>query len=157
MDTYMLNTIKIILLFVVFSTIHAKDTIVFAPLPMENIKTVLTQFNPMIKYLEKQLNKKIVLDYNQNYADILQKFKQKKIDIAYLGPLPYIALKDDYPAALPLVHFKNDNGSAFYKCSIVTFATNNTKLEDIINKKISYTTTFNLWLLKCQYPLRKIK
>lgn len=117
----------------------AKDTIIFAPLPVENIKTVFTQFNPMITYLEKLLDKKIIIDYNQNYADILEKFKQKKVDIAYLGPLPYIELKDKYPTALPLVHFKNNNGNAFYKCSIITFATNNTKLENIKNKKIALT------------------
>lgn len=135
----MFKFLKVILLLSLISVLSAKDTIVFAPLPMENIKTVFTQFNPMIKYLEKKLNKKIILDYNQNYADILQKFKQKRIDIAYLGPLPYVTLKSEYPAALPLVHFKNSNGNAFYKCSLVTFATNNTKLEDIIDKKIALT------------------
>jgi homoserine dehydrogenase len=57
----LLNTLKIILLLSLFSTINAKDTIVFAPLPMENRKTIFTQFSPMISYLEKQLNKKIKL------------------------------------------------------------------------------------------------
>lgn len=136
---FLLKFLKVILLFSLTSTLYAKETIIFAPLPMENIKTVFTQFDPMIKYLEKQLNKKIIIDYNQNYADILQKFKQKKIDIAYLGPLPYVALKDEYPAALPLVHFKNSDDNAFYKCSIITFSTNKTQVKDIINKKIALT------------------
>lgn len=135
----MLEFLKVILLISLMTPLCAKDTIIFAPLPVENIKTVFTQFNPMITYLEKLLDKKIIIDYNQNYADILEKFKQKKVDIAYLGPLPYIELKDKYPTALPLVHFKNNNGNAFYKCSIITFATNNTKLENIKNKKIALT------------------
>ena len=139
MDTYLLKTIKIILLFALLSTLQAKDTIVFAPLPMENIKTVFTQFNPMIDYLSKKLNKKIILDYNTNYADILKKFKQGKIDIAYLGPLPYVALKKEYPLASPLVHFKNSEGHTFYTCSIITFATTSTRINNIVNKKIALT------------------
>lgn len=93
----------------------------------------------MMKYLEKKLNKNVVLDYSTNYADLLNKFQQKKIDIAYLGPLPYITLKQEYPPVLPLVHFKNSDGNTFYTCSIVTFATDHTKIEDIKNKKIALT------------------
>lgn len=135
----MLKIIKIILLLLIYSTINAKDTLVFAPLPIENRKTLFTQFDPMIKYLEGQLDKKIIIDYNKNYSDILEKFKQKKIDIAYLGPLPYIELKKYYSPALPLVHFNNSNGNKFYTCSLVTFATNDITIKNIKNKKIALT------------------
>ena len=135
----MLKILQIILFLSLCSSVFAKDTLVFSPLPMENAKVTLTQFTPMIKYLEKKLNKKITIDYNKNYADILEKFKQNKIDLAYLGPLPYIELKEKYPSAIPLVHFKNSNGDAFYTCSLITFATTNTKIKNIINKKIALT------------------
>lgn len=139
MDYYLLKNIHIVLILSFFSTLYAKDTLTFAPLPMENIKTVFIQFNPMIKYLEKKLNKKIILDYNNNYADILKKIIEKKIDIAYLGPLPYIELKEKYPSTIPLVHFKSSDGKIFYTCSIITFGTSDTRIENIINKKIALT------------------
>ena len=135
----MLETIKSVLILSFFSSLSAKDILVFAPLPMENRKTIFTQFLPMVKYLEKNLNKKITIDYNENYVNMLKKIKQGKIDIAYLGPLPYIELKKNYPAVLPLVHFNSSDGNQFYTCSIVTLINNYTKIKNIINKKIALT------------------
>lgn len=120
-------------------SLYARESLVFAPLPVENVKTVYTQYAPMIKYLEKNLNKKIVFDYNANYEDILEKFAKKQIDLAILGPLPYVELKKEFYQTLPLVHFKNNNGDAFYTCSLIAFATTNTTLENIKNKKIALT------------------
>jgi len=112
---------------------------VFAPLPTENRKTVITQFYPMVKYLEKVLNIEIKIDYNDNYHDIIQKIKQGDIDIAYLGPLPYIITTMQYPNLNPIVSFKNKNGKSFYTCSLTTFISNNTEINKINNETIALT------------------
>jgi phosphonate transport system substrate-binding protein len=107
-----------------YASLHAKDTLVFAPLPIENKKILYDKFYPMIEYLEKKLDKKILFNYSNSYADILKKFQDKEIDFAYLGPLPYIELKKKYPDALPIVNFKNEEGETTYTCSLVTFIKN---------------------------------
>ena len=56
--------------------------------------------------IRKRLNKKIEIFYSDSYEQILEEFKKSKIDIAYLGPLPYVKLKESYDYAYPLVHFK---------------------------------------------------
>ena len=67
-------------------------TLTFAPLVKKDIEEINTQFLPMIKYLEKKLDVKIQIDYNSDYDALLEKFINGKIDITYLGPLPYLTL-----------------------------------------------------------------
>ncbi|PID39435.1 MAG: ABC transporter substrate-binding protein [Proteobacteria bacterium] len=99
---------------------HA-ETLRFAPLPMQNRETVVKQFRPMTSFLEKKLSTTIVYEYSDGYADLLEKFLQKKIDLAYLGPLPYVELRRSYEQAEPLVRFKEKSGNTTYTCSLVTF------------------------------------
>lgn len=121
------------------SIAYAKDTIVFAPLPLEDTKTIHLKFMPIIKYLEKKMQKKIVLDYNQNYNEILKKFMTGKVDLAYLGPLPYLSLEKQYDHTQALVNFKNKKGTISYTCSFVTFVSNQTQIENIKNETIALT------------------
>lgn len=118
------------ILFIFTSILFAKETIIFAPLPMLDKTKVYNTFYPMIKILEKKFNKKIEIYYSDNYEQILEDFKKGKIDIAYLGPLPYVKLKESYNLAYPLLHFKNKNGNSSYTCSFVKFI-NNKKIEKI--------------------------
>ena len=119
----MLHQVKLLFLFL-YASVYAKDTLVFAPLPIENQKILYDKFYPMIEHLEQKLGKKILFNYNDSYADILKKFENQEIDFAYLGPLPYVELKKKYPAALPIVNFKNEDGETTYTCSLVTFVKN---------------------------------
>ncbi len=124
--------LKILLLslFLFNSLLFSKDVLVFAPLPMLDKAKVYDTFYPMVQVLEKKLNKKIEIFYSESYEQILEEFKKAKIDIVYLGPLPYVKLKEEYEFAYPLIHFKDQSGSSFYTCSLVRFF-NNEKIEKI--------------------------
>lgn len=95
------------------------ETLVFSPLPMEQPEEVVKQVKPMLNYLEKVLGVRIEIRYYTSYEAILENFRQGEIDVTYLGPLPYIALKDKFPAAQPLVHFLEKSGQATYTCALV--------------------------------------
>jgi phosphonate transport system substrate-binding protein len=116
--------INFFLLFIFSNFLFPKDTLVFAPLPFVNKKIVFNDFYPMINYLEKKLNKKIIFFYSDNYDDVLKNFKDSKIDLVYLGPLPYIELKNEYDSAQLLINFKNSDNTSTYSCSLVKFINN---------------------------------
>ena len=118
--------------------VHAK-TIRFAPLPMENRETVVQQFRPMTTFLEQRLNVTIAYVYSDNYADILAKFRKSQVDVAYLGPLPYVELRSAYPQAQPLVHFKEKTGRTTYTCALVTIPDADFDIRDAGNRKIALT------------------
>lgn len=118
--------------------ICAAETYVFAPLPMEQPETVVKQVKPMLQHLEKATAASFRIEYSADYADILKKFSEGKIDLAYLGPLPYVALREKYPKAVPVVHFMEKSGKATYTCAIVV-AGDKVALNTLKGKRIALT------------------
>jgi len=114
----MLRAIIFILLFNSFLFSFDRN-LIFAPLPLEDKKTMYLRFSPMLDVLEKKLNTKIDINYNSSYDEILEKFIKGKIDFAYLGPLPYLTLEQKFKHIKPIVNFKNKKGEGSYTCSFV--------------------------------------
>lgn len=98
----------------------AQDRVLtFGPLPMEDPATVIQGVRPMLTYLETALGVRIRVAYSADYGELLGRFASGEIDVAYLGPLPYLALRDRYPQAEPLVHFLEASGRPTYTCALV--------------------------------------
>lgn len=125
-------------LFITQSNVYAQ-AVVFAPLPMENKETVIKEFAPLVAFLSTVLGSEVVIDYSECYADILDKFRRNQIDIAYLGPLPYVSLKAAAPQAVPLVGFKEKSGNTTYTCCLVAMADAVPDLNKMTGKNVALT------------------
>lgn len=117
---------------------QAAKPYVYAPLPMEEPEVVIRQVRPMLNFLEERTQRAIRIEYHQDYAEILDRFRAGQIDLAYLGPLPYVALREQYPQAEPVVHFLEKSGQPTYTCAIVT-AGGKPPLASLKGKKIALT------------------
>jgi phosphonate transport system substrate-binding protein len=106
---------------------------------MEDRETVVKQFRPMTDYLQQHLGISIEYVYADSYADILEKFRNGDIDLAYLRPLPYVELRASHPQAEPLIHFKEASGQTTYTCGLVVFADSTFPLENLLDKKLALT------------------
>ena len=114
--------------------------LVFSPLPMTQASLVTRHARPMLAYLEHKLNEPIDIQFHKNYEKILTAFCQNKIDLAFLGPLPYIKLKKQCDKVIPIVRFVNKKGEASYTCSIITDAEIGVKkIQDLRGKKVALT------------------
>lgn len=129
--------IAVLAVWVAFGNAVNAETIRFAPLPMENRETVVKQFRPMTAFLEQRLNLTIDYVYSDNYADILTRFRQSQVDVAYLGPLPYVQLRAPYVQARPMVRFKEKSGNTSYTCALITVPDADFHLPDANQKKIA--------------------
>lgn len=118
---------------------QAAESLSFAPLPMETPETVVAQWKPALDYMSKTLGTPLRIEYQESYTAILEKFRTGKLDLAYLGPLPYVTLKEQYPAAVPVVHFKEKDGQASYTCAIVSLAERQLTPKKLRNQKIALT------------------
>lgn len=119
------------LLFAFFCCLHVNArSLTFAPAPLNNTQTVLEEFTTMISYLEEKLDQKINFIYEEKYADMIASFKENKIDLAYLGPLPLVTLQKNFTSAVPLLTFNEQDGKSGYRCVLVKFA------KDTINFKV---------------------
>ncbi|MFH2124535.1 MAG: PhnD/SsuA/transferrin family substrate-binding protein [Pseudomonadota bacterium] len=94
--------------------------LVYVPLPVENAETVIAGHTPMIRYLAEKLGVRIKIRYEKDYQHILQLFKEGKVDLVQLGPLPYVILKKEYPQAQPLAIMNESDGKPAYTCALVT-------------------------------------
>ena len=114
-------------------------TLTFAPLPMNDTQKVLEEFSAMVNYLETQLNENIDFVYEKKYDDIINAFKENKIDLAYFGPLPLITLRQSQANALPLVTFNESNGKSWYRCALVKFANDHLIFKEANKTKLALT------------------
>ncbi|MFZ1985193.1 MAG: PhnD/SsuA/transferrin family substrate-binding protein [Desulfatitalea sp.] len=121
------------------TTVGHTETLRFAPLPMENRETVVKQFLPLTTFLENRLNIKIEYVYFDSYSKIVEAFQQAQIDLAYLGPLPYVELRALYAQAEPIVHFKEESGEASYTCALVGFGDGDFDPKNAKQRKIALT------------------
>lgn len=139
--TQLLLTVACVLLATVShaQTVQPTEPLTFAPLPMETPETVASQWKPALDYLGKALGAPLRIEYSDNYERILEKFKTGKLDLAYLGPLPYVTLKERFPAAMPVVHFNEKDGQPSYTCAIVALAERKLATKDLRGKKIALT------------------
>ena len=112
-------------LFFICSGEAVSKTIRFGPLPMEKQETVLNRFRPLTEYLTDIIKFPIEYVYTDNYEDLLEKFRKSEIDLAYLGPLPYVKLRQSFSNAEPVVVFKESPENVTYTCALVTFPDNN--------------------------------
>lgn len=111
----------------------------FAPLPMQERETTIAQFLPMTTFLEQKVGATLPFIYTDSYADLLRQFREDKIDLAYMGPLPYVALRAKDTKAIPLVFFKEPSGQATYTCALVGLSERNINLAQGTQLKITLT------------------
>lgn len=117
----------------------AAETLVFAPLPMETPYTVAAQWKPLLSYLEQQLGASLQIDYSGSNDEVVEKFRSGSLDLAYLGPLPYVKLRKTFPLAEPVVVFREKDGAATYTCALVVAADSPLELKTLKQKRIALT------------------
>jgi phosphonate transport system substrate-binding protein len=110
------------LMHLLHASITPKPSLNFAPLSIHNKEELIQQFMPLFILLEKRLQLPSTrFIYEEDYGEILNKFINHEIDLALLGPLPYLKLQKDYLGIEPIVAFKNSHGTSSYRCVLVQF------------------------------------
>lgn len=110
-----------IFIFVCMSYASESLTLRIAPLPTNNKTQTIEAIVPLFSYIEKISKIKTQYIYEKEYDEIIKKFKNNEIDIAILGPLPYLKLRETTQKSEPIIEFKNDQDKGFYRCVLAKF------------------------------------
>jgi len=102
-------------------SLGAADALRFAPQPMESKSSIRQQFQPFSRFLAAQLRAEVELIYHSNYRSLIEGLRDDTIDLAYLGPLPFVLAQRQDPDIVPIVRFVNAKGDSTYTCSLVSF------------------------------------
>jgi phosphonate transport system substrate-binding protein len=122
---------------------RAGQVIRFAPLPLEDSRIVHEQFAGLADYLQEQTGFEIRWVPLADNAEIIRQFQAGAIDLAYLGPLPYVVLARDHPAARPLSCFRDTDGETAYTCSLVAAADRGLSLERLKGLRFGLTQPYS--------------
>jgi phosphonate transport system substrate-binding protein len=112
-------------------------TLKVALLPDENASTVIKNNQPLKKYLEEKLGKKIELVVTTDYSSMIEAMRHGRIDVAYFGPLSYVLAKSKSDIE-PFAALER-KGSTTYQGVIVANAAAGIKsLKDIKGKNMAF-------------------
>ncbi|WP_429886502.1 PhnD/SsuA/transferrin family substrate-binding protein [Geoalkalibacter halelectricus] len=91
----------------------------YSPVPMVNQEKVVADTRPFLDYLEAELGREIRLIYPRDNAQVVQDFVEDRIDLAEVGPLPYLLLRELAPHAQAVLFFLEQDAGATYTCALV--------------------------------------
>lgn len=115
-------------------------TVRFAPLPVTDEKDLRTQYLPMLEYLSAKTGDQYQWVFIPKYPDLINAMLTGQVDLAVMGPLPYVMLSNRSNAFEPLVQILENDGKTTYDCVMLAFGEDRKlKLGDIRNKKIGLT------------------
>ncbi|BAU23737.1 phosphonate ABC transporter substrate-binding protein [Caldimicrobium thiodismutans] len=114
-----LRSLVLALLIISFfvSILRAEEQLIFLISPMTSPVSTLSKFQPLAKYLEHRLSKKIVIKQRNNYQKINENLAQNRAHFAYLCTGGYLKGRELYNLeilAIPVI-----NGKKTYQAYVV--------------------------------------
>lgn len=120
----------------------AQSPLKLAPLPMLAEHRIKKQFTPFADYLAQLTQQPVTLVYQENYTVLLEQWQHDQIDLAYLGPLPYVLLTDQDPDVVPLVRFYTADGAATDTCCLAVYSGDGIDLQQDTPYQVSLTQPY---------------
>ncbi len=124
----------------------------FAPLPMVSENNLRNDFKSFAVHLGQVVNKPVNLVLKKSYRKLLSDFLTDQIDLAFLGPLPYVLLTDRNPDFVPVVRFVDKNGQANYTCCLAAYTGDQINLDTKRPLLVSLTQPYST----CGYLMSEI-
>lgn len=114
------------------------DTLRIALLPDEDASKVISDNEGLKRYLEEKTGKKIELHVLTSYAAMIEAMRNKRLEMAYFGPLSYCLCKQKAPSIEPFAA-KLKRGQATYHAVVIgNKAKGIASIADIKGKKMGY-------------------
>jgi phosphonate transport system substrate-binding protein len=115
-----------------------QNAYIFGIHPYLTAKELLERFTPLINYLSDQLNKPVVLRVAKTYRNHIEQVGKNQVDIAYLGPAPYVKLVEKYGHQHLLAKIEVAGESTFRGVIIVSKNSQMTTLSDLQGKGFAF-------------------
>lgn len=111
----------------------------FTALPMLDERTLRARFAPLLNDLGEAIGETVSWHYFPQYEQVLQALEDGEVDLAFLGPLPYVELTDVAPHFEPLVHVREPDGNSRYFCALAVFGPDQPALRDLTTRRFALT------------------
>ena len=128
----------ICVLFILPSSGFAQNTLIFQIHPYLPSNELIKKFAPLIYYLENKLQREIVCNISRDYQDHIELVGKDKVDIAYLGPVSYVKVVDNF-GSKPLIARLEIKGSPLFQGVIVSNKASSIRsVKDLKRKRFAF-------------------
>lgn len=109
-----------------------------AALPLQSREATVREFSKLFRAVGEAVGRPVEFVYLDRYEAVLDDLLAGRLDVAYLGPMPYVELMRRNPeAASPLVRFREADGSSTYRCALVSFPDNPLRWPDVAGSRLA--------------------
>lgn len=116
-------------------------TVYFSAITLYHPIVMYQRYQPLMDYLSKNTPYKFELKLSQNYRDIINFLKTRKVQVALLGGVTYLEAKKEF-AVVPILKPLGPDGKPFYRCVIIARDTDKeiNKLSDLKGKSVAFAS-----------------
>lgn len=114
-----------------------KKELRFGIIPFESAEDLIKNVNPMMQIISKGLNMEVKPFIASDYTGVIEAFRGKKLDAAFLTPASYVMAKQEANVKVILKSQRNGN-PYYYGAIIVRSDTGINRLEDLKGKRFSF-------------------
>jgi len=114
------------------------STLILAVHPYLNAQELKKRFTPLAKYLSKSLGQKVVVRVGRTYDEHLQVICHDEVDIAFMGPAPYVKLSSRTKPKPLLAKFSLQNQAGYHGHIVAREDSEIQTLSDLIGKSFAF-------------------
>lgn len=127
--------------FLSIDIVEPAETVYFSAITLYHPIVMYQRYQPLMDYLSKNTPYKFELKLSQNYRDIINFLKTRKVQVALLGGVTYLEAKKEF-AVVPILKPLGPDGKPFYRCVIIARDTDKeiNKLSDLKGKSVAFAS-----------------
>ncbi len=136
---------RFLLLYLIFAFtfLQAKERFVYGTNPNRDKEELIQIYEPLVRYLQKELNAEVVFRISRDYDELVDRLKDGTVDFASISPNLYVYAKQKIPNLQYIATDIKKDGEGIvgdsYLSYIVTRKDSNIKsLQDIVGKRIGF-------------------
>jgi len=126
------------LLFSSAGTVHAQEPLSFCIHPYQVDRELHERFDPLARYLGKKIGQPVKVVIARDYDDQIDRVGKGKIDIAFMGPAPYITMVDRYGNITILGRFETNGNPTFHGVIFIARDSPLRGLADLRGKRFAF-------------------
>ncbi len=124
--------------FLLLGSAKAQEPLTLWIHPYLPARELVKRFTPLTTYLTKKINRPINIRISKSYQAHIDRVGQDKVDLAYMGPAPYVKMSRKY-GTKPLLARLEVQGSPTFHGIIMVRANSNIKtLSDLRGKRFAF-------------------
>lgn len=112
------TSITIFLFLLLTKPAFGNDPLVFGVQPYLTKNELHKRFDPLVEHLSKELSRPVTVRVGRDYLHHIDYIGRKMVDLAFIGPAPYIKLTEKY-GLQPLLARLETNGTPYYVGKII--------------------------------------